>query len=428
MEKHGTGLVGDGGDAKGMGMHEQGGNPDLRPSRGTVTSEQFIENRRSIGLNAKHLIPKAIEHHGLAGRQVPLLTQPGWIPGAPLPLDRVHLELDIKPQNDLSQARRATSHYWPPVPGTTHPSYSQAVGEHHRPSRWYDGRSFRLMDVAPHGAAQNAEPAQQEVTLRFALGTYFDAYDTCEPLGYEAALSYARTSGQTIDGPYRQWLNDPFDLRNRCAVPGVNTLTIRRSDNETTFYLHERTGVATAMGTTHVVPAGEFQFSGQTAEPLDAELDLRSTIIREYVEEFLGAEDVLSPKLHKTAIDFSATRKYSPLVKAIAEGEAKIYYLGLGLYPLTWKPEILVVCVFEARLFDKVFRDMQREVYEGKIVGATPLKGFRYALRGRRGPYQGLRFDEETVSYHRDLPTTLPAGRACLALAWKYWEENKLPL
>ena len=380
-----------------------------------VSIATFREFRKRVARDASTLIEKSIAQHNSLryDRQLPLLTQEGWIPARPIELGRVALELDTEFGSDFSSARKEASVYWPEVAGNPYPPYSQVVSLYDQPSRWYNGNSFRLIGVS----GPMARTGRDAVRLRFGSGTYFEAYDTCEPLGFEAAVQYSDTGGTTIKGPYREWLRRPFDLHNRCAVPGIDTLTIRQSGKDITFFMHRRTGVATAMGTNHVVPAGEFQPSGQRPEPYDAELDFRSTIVREYAEELLDAEDVISQQGNETQIDFD--KRYHALNRAVTEG-ARVHYLGIGLYPLTWKPEILLVCVFPAQLFDRVFKKMVPEVYEGKLVTSDSSRGLRYILRGRSGPYHGLRFDEETVAEYADSPSTLSAARGCLTLAWRH--------
>jgi hypothetical protein len=395
----------------------------MRPDEQSVEAAKFRKIRGLVGSKVGQLVSQCIEQHGDQCRSgdldLPLLTQDGWIPSQPLSLRHVQLELDTAFRTDFTAARDQTFEYWPEVPGNPRPSYSQAVGEYDRPTRWYDGRSFRLTDVLVSAVGNGVESGRQgEVKLCFGPGTYFEAFDTCEPLGYEAAKRHEETAGATISGRYRESLQNPFILHNRCAVPGINTLTIRRHHKDITFYLHQRTDVATAIGTTNVVPAGEFQPSGQRSEPVDAELDLRSTVIREYAEEFLGAEEVLTQRQSEVQVDLS--RQYPLLNSAVMQGEAKVYYLGLGLYPLTWKPEILLICIFDGPLFDKVFSKMKEEVYEGRQVGDPSPKRFPYMLAGKKGAHPGVRFDEKTVLSYARNPTTLSAARACLTLAWRH--------
>jgi hypothetical protein len=77
--------------------------------------------------------------------------------------------------------------------------------------------------------------------------------------------------------------------------------------------------------------------------------------------------------------------------------------------------------VFEDRVFDRLFADMVAVNPEGELLKQTPLYGsVRQFLRGRRGPYAGYRFDEETVAEYAGSSSTLPAARGCLALAWRH--------
>jgi hypothetical protein len=129
---------------------------------------------------------------------------------------------------------------------------------------------------------------------------------------------------------------------------------------------------------------------------------------------------VVEQRVDEPQIDFVSDRRFNPLSKALRGGGAKAHYLGLGLYPLTWKPEILLVSVFEAELFDRLFANMVEEMIEGRLVVTTRLKHSRYAFRGKKGIYEGLPFNAETVGRYAADPTTLPAARGCLTLAWRH--------
>ncbi|MBM0230642.1 hypothetical protein JNW91_01360 [Micromonospora sp. STR1_7] len=56
--------------------------------------------------------------------------------------------------------------------------------------------------------------------------------------------------------------------------------------------------------------------------------------------------------------------------------------LGLRLSPLTWRPELLTVCIIDAEVFDAVLKNMVRKGLKGTLVV------------GREG--QGLPFDQKT--------------------------------
>lgn len=388
--------------------------PDLMTNpTDPVNVERFKSMRRRVSTEVARLITRAVEEQARfqADPEVPLLTKPGWIPAEPLPLSSVHLSHRTGISSDFSSAKSRLAAYWPPCTDREPLTYSAAVGRYDAPTNWFDGLSFRLVGV---------RPGRGSVRLEFSKGSYFEAFDTTEPLGFEAAMRHQSSQGATITGPYREWIGDPFDLATRCGVPGINTLTIRRSRRDITFYMHQRTSVATAVGTVHVVPAGEFQPSSKDEKRMYAELDLRSTIVREYAEEFLGSSDVLSSEENEAQIDFETKPEYAPLDRALRQDKGRLHYLGLGMYPLTWKPEILLVCVFEDKHFDRIFAGMVDEMIEGRLQVNRRLKGFRYAMPGRRGPFQGIRFDERTVREYVDNPLTLPAGRACLALAWRH--------
>ncbi|MGW3419716.1 hypothetical protein [Streptomyces phaeochromogenes] len=72
--------------------------------------------------------------------------------------------------------------------------------------------------------------------------------------------------------------------------------------------------------------------------------------------------------------------------QALREGRVRVRFPGIGLDPLVWKPEILLVCVWDAEAFERIFTSMGQRNEEGVLGYAS----------------------------HKD---TLPSGRACLAPA-----------
>lgn len=264
------------------------------------------------------LITKSLEEQSgdIAVPGLPLLTRRGWIPRRPLPLDQVQLNYSAPRADTFDAAKRLLAPYWPAVEGMRVPTYSAAVLQFAKPPMFFDAPSFRLLGLDPTAS----ERTGRSTALQFTMGSYYDWIDTGEALGYEAAKRYAESGGASIIGPYRESLRGPFDFAGRCATPGINTLTIRASRRRSFFYLHRRTSVATARGTVHVVPAGEFQPSGGDTEGHavgGADLDVRSTIIREYMEEILGRPDVINPTEHVTPVDFMSDPEYAAVESAL---------------------------------------------------------------------------------------------------------------
>ncbi|MDH6628335.1 hypothetical protein M2271_006167 [Streptomyces sp. LBL] len=335
---------------------------------------------------------------------VPLLAKSGWILQEPVTLDRIELRYtQAANEGDLDKARKKLIKYWPRDDSGQHlPTYHEAVDQFDPPKLWFNGASYRLLDVTPK---------DDGLALNLTRGWYWDSFDTTEPLLFEAARNFARSQGREIDGRYRKWLEDPYDFSQRCAIPGVNTLTVRQGEYGSTFYMHDRTDVATAAGTVHVIPAGEFQPSHDSPQSAAREVDLWLTIVREYVEEFLGHKEARDRSF--APVDFERQWPYSRLYEARKGGRIGLYFLGIGLYPLTWKPEILTVCIFDADSFDEIFPCMVPENEEGKL-------DLPFQRRMESGIYQGWPFDDATVTEFIHRPSALPAGRACLALAWKH--------
>ncbi|MFD4140067.1 hypothetical protein [Streptomyces sp. NPDC058572] len=372
----------------------------------------FLRTRRHVKASRAELTDRCIEQQGQhrADDSLALLTVPGWIPAQPLPLAAVQLTLrDTRPQERLHRARADLLRYWPREAGEGRlETYAAAIEALDKPGVWFNGISYRLLEVTP---APVDRPAAGP-GLTFALGHYFDGLDTTEALAYEEALLDLRGARAPLQGPYRRSLGGPFELDGRAALPGVSALTVRDEGNDAFFFLHRREGsVAVAADTTHVAPAGEFQPHVDVLPVWTSDLDLWRTTMREYAEEFLGAPDAAGDG--GVTIDYAQDSPYADFERALRDGKVRVRFLGLGLDPLTWKPEICLVCVWDAQAFDTIFASMGQRNEEGVLVVGS---------RARSG-YRGIRFTEENVLGYASHKETLPAGRACLALAWRWRRE-----
>ena len=329
-------------------------------------------------------------------RRVPLLSRSGWILDEPVLLERVRVapaqgesQMPVGPREELSRVDHANMLLPTNSRGAHHVYYTDAIQEFERPNplRFENRASYRLLAV---------RGTEQEPQLEFGWGWYFEYLNKCELLVLDLARSFdwdghqPRGLRRDATFPLRA---EPFDLRRRCSVAGVDTLTLVKRQRGTMMVLMERKGsVATAHGVFHVMPAGEHQ-PPATPRPLstDPDLDLWRTIVREYGEEFLGAEEIRDPAM------WLDDEPYRSIVRARADEKVKPWYLGVGLDPLTFKAEILIACVWQEDTYEQIF---------GRLVPTPEGRSFEIA------------FDGQQVEFYTRLERTLPAGVACLLLAW----------
>jgi hypothetical protein len=177
--------------------------------------------------------------------------------------------------------------------------------------------------------------------------------------------------------------------------------------------MHHRDGnrVAVAQDVYHVAPAGEFQPSDISREAIDRDFDLWVAIMREYAEEFLGVEDAKGRG--GDHINYGRDEPYRSLQAARDQGRLALHFLGIGLDPVTWKPEILVAAVFEERLFDQLFAAVASHNEEGTLVLGEDKQGLPFTRLAAERYGRGSR--------------TLTAGQACLSLAWAARSHLGLP-
>lgn len=374
---------------------------------------EFVDVRRVVSEHQHDLQRLAFQtspQHLKPPRDTPvyLLTRPGWIMEAPVPVSETRLELNHGEQSRRwESARDEASTLLPYLPGSTRrrATYSQALIELGGRKELFNGFVYRLLDV---------HVGDGPPTLELGAGRYFDYLDTGEVLAYEAARAWRAGKRDFHSLRLRHLLRDPFDFPGRVTSCGVITLTVRRSGQGVGagFLLHRRNPKAgeVASGMLHAVPAGELAPSSIADDSAHRDLSLWRNIIREYAEEMLGVADARGKS--GRPIDFDNDYPFSDLTAAAVTGAAECYFLGIGLDPLTWKPEILTVCVFDADVFDSIFR---LHLLAAPVPGTDDHETEGTILMGTNA--HGIPFEENQVNHYlrsdmRD------AGRTCLSLAW----------
>ncbi|MFJ1938848.1 XRE family transcriptional regulator [Kitasatospora sp. NPDC088160] len=332
----------------------------------------------------------------------PLLARQHWIPKQPVPLERVRLrwvpdapEADLdggEPELDRIRPRRRS--------GTAYRRYADAVRELARPRLFEDRSCYRLLDVGTSAGGP---------TLTFGRGRYFDVIDICEAVAHEYAAAVLAGGAAT---PFRAAIGDPTDLARRPVMAAISTLTIRhdRRTGEAEFVLHWRDPekVASGGGLFQVMPVGMFQASHDAPWNEGNDFDLWRAILRELSEELLGdAEDYGSDR---APIDYAAWPLNRSLTAAREDGRLRVFWLGLGMDPLTFVTDMLTVAVFDAELFDETFR---------RIV-STNDEGHRVGLDDATGRSTGIPFTAEQVDRLTGAEPMQPAGAALLRLAWRH--------
>ncbi|MFJ8962875.1 hypothetical protein ACIRG5_26150 [Lentzea sp. NPDC102401] len=304
-----------------------------------------------------------------------MITLEGWIFTTPVPILAVEIEL----------INRTIDHHVSPNALITNLSlngpmtYSDAIVDIAKMTHFTNGQIYRPTSIDVNDGA---------LSLGFHIAKYFDYLDTSEVLAYKELEEHGHSK-------YRKELTNPFELMNRVASLGVLTLTIVKGAEDCMFLMHKRSAnVVLASNLYHVVPAGEFTPSDISFTAVRNDFNLRKNIFREYAEEFLNHKDAQGDGARM--IDYDNSEPYRSLKAACNSGNLTISAFGVGLDPLSLKPEILTVAVFDAETFDEIFPDIE-ENYEGIIIFEP--------------------FDEETVAEYTESPNVRSGAKACLKLA-----------
>lgn len=150
-------------------------------------------SRDELGLVANGLYPEATRVGSTS-----LLTRPGWIPEAPVPLENIRLEWLSNPDPPVVAE---------PTEGLPRGfrTYAEAMEVLAAPRVFENRPCYRLLDV-------------ELPLLSFGPAMYFDGVNVGEAAAHELAAG--------MDGlPLRERVGDPTDLTRRAALPAITTVT-----------------------------------------------------------------------------------------------------------------------------------------------------------------------------------------------------------
>ncbi|MEU5691960.1 XRE family transcriptional regulator [Actinosynnema sp. NPDC020468] len=355
------------------------------------TSDEWLRVRAHLGEHRHALAVRATAEYPDTPTVAdsPLLTDPRWIPAAPMPLDLVRLHRAEGGRPGVDGTEDLVDAILPPSTGGRLRSYSAAMAALAAPRVFQDRSTYRLLEADLTGP-----PGR----LVFGAGTYFDGIDVGEACAHEYA---ARDLGLLDDLPLRTAVGAPCDPARRPTNVAISTLTLRVDpDGAATFFLHWRDPkrVGHAGGLYQVLPVGVFQASGEEAWHLDNDFSLWRCVVREFAEELRGESEDYGGD--RGPIDYEAWPLAARLTDALGD-RVRAWYLGMGVDPLTLATDLLTVVAIDAELFDEVFGAVVRTNDEGRVLDAQP-------------------FDADTVRrFVHDEPTQA-AGAALLALAWEH--------
>ncbi|HEY1627066.1 MAG TPA: hypothetical protein VGG16_25050 [Streptosporangiaceae bacterium] len=328
------------------------------PGDWLAVREYLRRNRHELTARAARLYPADA---AVAG--TPLLSAPGWLLDAPLPVRDITIEFrpDAAPAPELG----------PPV------SYAETMLALAPPAVFENRPTYRLLDA-------------DLPRLVFGPGCYFDGIDTGEAVAHEYAAGGARL---------RDAIGNPLDLTRRPANLAISTLTVRRDRaGRARFLLHWRdpAKVAHAGGMYQVVPVGMFQPPGSgDADPRGADHphppdELWRSMVREFAEELAGQPEGadIEPFVRR-------------MTDALNDGRIGAWCVGLGVDPLSFATDLLTVLVIDEDLFGELCRDAGRLNAEGRVLTART-------------------FDASTVTRTVQDEPLQAAGAAVLRLAWTH--------
>jgi hypothetical protein len=203
---------------------------------------------------------------------------------------------------------------------------------------------------------------QGRLQLHCKLGTYFHSLSTSESLDLELLEAYAAWPDSDPEQVWsrlerRAWLhervpNPVADGRYRSAAVGVSTLTIvrvrnRGFDGYKLFLSPRSITVATQRRRYHVVPSGMFQpfIPGHSGDLLQGQFSVSQTVMREFVEELYGVEELETGDGRVDPQAIYHRREARLLSDMLRASDAALLYSGVAVNLLALRPEICTVLI-----------------------------------------------------------------------------------
>jgi hypothetical protein len=380
------------------------GSPPPTQERWRYVRRHLNGHRHDLALLAAELYPSSWR---IAGS--PLLARGEWVPAMPIALEHVQLTWCGSPHHGGLAGNEVAWRSALPLRGDGHrfASYAHALAALDPPRLLEDRTAYRLLEVGRRDAGAE---------LRFTRGSYFDVIDICEAVAHELAASVLASGDPGAvptlrQLPLRASIDDPTDLARRPVIPAISVLTLRREGpGAATCLLHWRdpAKVASGGGLYQVAPVGLFQPSSDATFNEANDFDLWRSIARELSEELLGASEDYGSD-HRP-IDYDHWPFHTTLAAARRDGALRVFWLGLGIDPLTLVADLLVVAVFDAERFDTIFPRLASTNAEGHLV----------RLHDGPGATTGVPFTAPTIERFTTAEPIQPAGAALLRLAWHH--------
>lgn len=331
-----------------------------------------------------------------------LVVKENWIPETPLPINSNMIGFGSIDNSNLVDPSKFIS-----LPlndsGKKLNNFSEAVKDIDKPTHFSDRQHYRLLDY------------QTETSPYFTYDTnkasYFDKIDFGNALEYEygrKAYLNSQKKRTFFGNKLRNKLKNSENILSKIKVlTGISTLTLLQDGNDFRFIMHQRSKVGYAQGVFHVSPAGEFQPESENPEDFYKDFNFWKNIMREYAEEIGMKKEYDGNSGFET--DYSSP-PFSLMQEAIDNKNAKLYFLGFGLDPLSLQGEVLTICIFKYEEFCKIFPDIRAENEEGII-------------RTEKEKWGTLFTNDSVETYLKN--NTLQAGKAILELTQKHLNTIK---
>lgn len=199
----------------------------------------------------------------------------------------------------------------------------------------------------------------QNATLRIncGLGCYFDAMTTCDILEWELLTMIGDTSLSESDlstigdrlplrTHYLKHVGNPvLDGSGRSAAISISTLIAFNSGSTYKGFLRARSRRTAAHADLyHVVPS--FIFQPQAGDTV-REYSVRHNILREYLEEVFGVEEVQAPGGEISYDWFYSHEHLKNLAQLLHDGSAQLLLTGYAVNLLNYRPEICTLLLIK---------------------------------------------------------------------------------
>lgn len=231
--------------------------------------------------------------------------------------------------------------------------------------RWLTGELGKRIENNPTFTIQSIRSTGE---INVGISDYYSTISTCDKNYFDLIRYFPLKGSLGSFFAYRNnkrvltWLNslkkvvDKRSYSHYHASLGCSVLTVLKSSDGTYKYLVKMNSQEKGSGVSdrHVLPSFMFQPISTQLKEQERELDLKTSVLREYGEELLGVEELESAESADIMFNYINENKYlNKIKKQLDNGEATLEVTGLVLDVFRLRPEVTFLLILNDDIYSR---------------------------------------------------------------------------